>query len=217
MSWSPDNGSKLAISYCDTSKVREITNTTSYVWEIENPNKPLYTLQSPSSSICLEYNNKESNLLISGMLNGQVGAFDVRASNNPIMLSEPEVSHRAQVNSTVWINSKTGSEFFSGSSDGQVIWWDFRKPDEPTEKLLMDPLNVNEQVGQIIRVVRGSKFFFQDINRAYGVSVMEYESTMPARFMAGTEQGMLFACNRKGKSPMEQIQLRVSCNYGEKS
>lgn len=28
--------------------------------------------------------------------------------------------------------------------------------------------------------------------------------------MAGTEQGMLFGCNRKGKCAMEKIQLRVS-------
>lgn len=193
MSWSPDNGSKLAISYCDTSTLIEGDTTASYIWEVENPNKPLYTLQSQSSSICLEYNNKESNMLISGMLDGQVAAWDVRASKDPIMLSEREVSHRAQVNSVLWINSKTGAEFFSGSSDGQVIWWDVRKPDEPVERLFMDPMNVNEQ----------------DINRSYGVSVLEYESTMPARFMAGTEQGMLFACNRKGKSPMEQIVLRV--------
>lgn len=193
MSWSPD-GTKLAISYCDTSTLLESEETSSYIWEVENPNKPLYTLNSHSSSICLEYNMKESSLLVSGMLDGRVAAFDPRASQDPIMMSEREVSHRAQVNSVLWINSKTSAEFFSGSSDGQVIWWDVRKPDEPVEKLLMDPMNVNEQ----------------DINRSYGVSVLEYESTMPARFMAGTEQGMLFACNRKGKSPMEQIQLRVN-------
>lgn len=137
MSWSPDNGTKLAISYCDTNSLSESTNKASYIWEVENPNKPLYTLETQSSSVCLEYNNKESSLLISGLFNGQVAAWDVRASKEPVMISDREVSHRAQVNSVLWINSKTGTEFFSGSSDGQVIWWDFRCPSQPTERLLV--------------------------------------------------------------------------------
>lgn len=193
MSWSPDNGTKIAISHCDLSVHGNRSCTSSYVWEAENPNKPLYTLTAPSPCICMEYHQKETSYLISGLFNGQVAAWDVRASNEPIMLSEREVSHRAQVNKILWVNSKSGAEFFSGSSDGQVIWWDMRQPDEPLEKLCMDPQLVNEQ----------------DINRSYGVSALEYESTMPARFMAGTEQGMLFACNRKGKCPIEKIQLRV--------
>lgn len=194
MSWSPDNGTKLAISHCDTSNHGYAAHTSSYIWETENPNRPLHTLTAPAQSIFMEYHPKESSLLISGMQNGQVAGWDVRASKEPTMMSEREVSHRAQVNSVLWINSKTGSEFFSGSSDGQIIWWDTRRADEPLDRMMMDPVVSNEM----------------DINRSYGVSVLEYESSMPARFMAGTEQGMLFACNRKGKSPLDQIQLRVS-------
>uniref|UniRef100_A0A336MZX5 CSON007193 protein n=1 Tax=Culicoides sonorensis TaxID=179676 RepID=A0A336MZX5_CULSO len=198
MSWSPDNGTKIAIAHCDTGLSGDKTNATSYVWEVENPNKPLYTLTAASPSLCLEYHQKETSFLISGQFNGQVSAWDVRASKEPVMMSEREVSHRAQVNTVLWVNSKSGTEFFSGSSDGQVIWWDIRRPDEPMEQLCMDPQNTNEQ----------------DINRSYGISTLEYECSMPARFMAGTEQGMLFGCNRKGKCAMEKIQLRMQCHTG---
>jgi hypothetical protein len=40
-----------------------------------------------------------------------------------------------------------GSEFFSASTDGQVLWWDIRKLAEPTESLLMDPEKNNNPVG----------------------------------------------------------------------
>lgn len=50
----------------------------------------------------------------------------------------------------------------------------------------------------------------QVLERSFGISVLEYETTIPTRFMVGSEQGMLFFCNRKGKSPIEKIPLRVS-------
>lgn len=60
----------------------------------------------------------------------------------------------------------------------------------------MDPIKTDEQV----------------LSRSYGVSVLEYETTMPTKFMCGTDMGMVFVCNRKGKSPLEKINTRVS-NY----
>lgn len=131
---------------------------------------------------------------VSGMYNGQVAAWDTRHGKYPVMISEREICHRDPVNSVLWNNSKSGTEFFSGGSDGQVLWWDTRKLSEPLDRLLMDPVKRDDQ----------------DLSRSYGVSVLEYETTIPTRFMAGTEMGMLFGCNRKGKTPIEKIQLRVS-------
>lgn len=53
----------------------------------------------------------------------------------------------------------------------------------------------------------------QVLERSHGVSVLEYEHTIPTRFMVGSEQGMLYFCNRKGKTPMEKITLRVSREF----
>lgn len=61
------------------------------------------------------------------------------------------------------------------------------------EKLLIDPIKTDDQVAA----------------RSYGVTVLEYETTMPTKFMCGTDVGMVFVCNRKGKSPIEKINFRV--------
>ena len=198
LSWSPDGGYKLAITYCNTEFQQGRSSNqslNSYVWETENPNQPLYTLSPTSPSICFEYHQKDTNILVSGQSNGQCCSWDTRASQQPVGSTPREVCHRESVNSVLWINSKTGTEFFSGGSDGQVIWWDTRKLNERLDVLFMDPEKSDEQV----------------LERSYGISVLEYETTIPTRFMVGTEQGMLFFNNRKGKSPMEKIVLRVSC------
>lgn len=57
-----------------------------------------------------------------GFHSGQVGIFDTRAEKSLVGISEREVCHQEAVNSVLWINSKSGTEFFSGSFDGQIIW-----------------------------------------------------------------------------------------------
>ncbi len=42
---------------------------------------------------------------------------------------------------------KTGSEFFSVSTDAQVLWWDIRKLSEPTESMFLDPEKNGKTVG----------------------------------------------------------------------
>lgn len=199
MSWSPDGGSKLAISYCNLNFQKNTSDfsTYSYIWETENPNQPWFTMKPKSSSICVEYNPKDINILVGGQYNGQLHVWDVRAKSEPIAETPKEICHRESVNSVLWINSKTGTEFFSGGADGQVIWWDTRKLNERLDELFMDPDKTDEQV----------------LDRSYGISVLEYETTIPTKFMVGTEQGVLFSCNRKGKTPLEKISLRVSAGY----
>jgi len=36
-----------------------------------------------------------------------------------------------------WLQSKTGTECMSVSTDGSVLWWDIRKLGEPTESLAL--------------------------------------------------------------------------------
>ena len=46
-----------------------------------------------------------------------------------------------------------------------------------------------------------------------GVS-LEFEPTMPTKFMVGTEQGSVLSYNRKAKSPSEKIVCSFSQHYG---
>ena len=56
----------------------------------------------------------------------------------PTRFSLPDNSHRDPVHQATWIQSKTGTDFFSTSTDGIVKWWDTRKMDNPVEELILD-------------------------------------------------------------------------------
>ena len=59
-------------------------------------------------------------------------------------------------------------------SHSQVKWWDIRKFTEPTEVLILDP----------------SKEGSAEVSTAHGVSCLEFEPTIPTKFMVGTDRGM---------------------------
>lgn len=64
------------------------------------------------------------------------------------------------VSSTLTISCLvSGSDVFSTSTDGQVLWWDVRKLVEPVEKLQLEYANYKS--GQLLNGI-----------------VLEYESTM---------------------------------------
>ena len=55
----------------------------------------------------------------------------------------------------------------------QVKWWDIRKFVEPVEVLILDP----------------SKEGANDLQHAHGASCLEFEPTIPTKFMVGTDRG----------------------------
>lgn len=164
---------------------------------LENPNLPLHILRPEHPIVCLEYNQKDPNSLVSGMFNGQVAVWDTRKGTEPVELSVIENSYRDPVHNVLWINSKSGTEFFGSSTDGQVKWWDIRKLSEPTETLMLDITKDD-----------------QTMANALGASCLEYEPTIPTRFMVGTEQGKVISCNRKGKTPQEKMTSKFSAHFG---
>jgi dynein intermediate chain 2 len=83
--------------------------------------------------------------------------WDTRKGAVPVDTSPQEKSHRDPVYNVAWVQSKSGSEFFSVSTDGQALWWDIRKLSEPTETMLIDP----EKNGTIV-----------------GGTVLDFDSTM---------------------------------------
>ncbi|CAB3386532.1 Hypothetical predicted protein [Cloeon dipterum] len=201
ISWAPDGGTRIAVSHCSLifqQATQVDLSSQTYIWHIEKPNNPDLTLRPPSPIVCLEYNQKDPNILISGFYDGRVACWDTRKGPEPVEMSPLEPSHRDPVHKTLWMNSKTGTEFFSASSDGQIMWWDTRKLSEPSEVLILDPIKGQEQ----------------SLNRALGAISLEYEHTIPTRFMVGTEMGVVFNCNRKGKTPPEKIVCQYNAHLG---
>uniref|UniRef100_A0A3P9IUI9 Dynein, axonemal, intermediate chain 2b n=1 Tax=Oryzias latipes TaxID=8090 RepID=A0A3P9IUI9_ORYLA len=188
LSWSPDRGRKLAAAY--SSVVFQQTSqlsTDSYIWDVEKPSIPEMVLKPPSPLVCLEYNPRVSYTLMGGCYNGQVAHWDTRRGCQTVAYSSVEHSHKDPVYKVIWLQSKTGTDAFSASTDGQVLWWDVRKLSEPTERLILD-LSKEGNLG-----------------RALGGISLEFEITMPTKFMVGTEEGLIISCNRKAKTPAEKI------------
>ncbi|KAG9473519.1 hypothetical protein GDO78_004035 [Eleutherodactylus coqui] len=198
LSWHPDGNRKLAVAYScmEFQRAPKDMNYDSYIWDIENPNKPELTLKSASPLVSLEYNPKDSHILVGGCYNGQITYWDTRKGGQPVELSVIEHSHRDPVYKVIWLQSKTGTECFSTSTDGQVLWWDIRKMSEPTEKLILDITKKG------------------NLDLALGGISLEFEPTIPTKFMVGTEQGMVISCNRKAKTPAEKIVCTYSGHHG---
>ncbi|KAL3276240.1 hypothetical protein HHI36_020956 [Cryptolaemus montrouzieri] len=200
ISWSPDGQTKIANSHCNLifQAAIDSESTYSFIWEIENPNKPLHIFKPEHPIVCLEYHPKDPHSLVSGHLNGQVGVWDTRKGYEPIATSIMESSFRDPVSRVCWINTKSGTDFFSGSSDGQVKWWDARNLTEPTETLIL----------------HAAKDEDQSLSKAMGVSCLEYEPTIPTRFMVGTELGYVISGNRKGKTAIEKMTAKYNAHLG---
>ncbi|CAG5886811.1 unnamed protein product [Menidia menidia] len=198
LSWHPDGGKKLAAAYSclEFQKTSKEMSLDSYIWDVENPNRPEMTLKPVSPLVCLDYNPKDSHTLVGGCYNGQIAYWDTRRGSQPVECSSVEHSHRDPVYKIIWLQSKTGTDAFSASTDGQVLWWDVRKLSEPTERMVVDPSR------------EGS------LDRALGAISLEFEATMPTKFMVGTEQGLVVSCNRKAKTPAEKIVCTYDGHHG---
>nr|XP_035934928.1 dynein intermediate chain 2, axonemal isoform X1 [Halichoerus grypus] len=198
LSWHPDGNRKLAVAYSclNFQRAPEGMSHESYIWDLENPNRPEIVLKPSSSLVTLEYNPKDSHVLLGGCYNGQLACWDTRKGSLVAELSTIEFSHRDPVYGSIWLQSKTGTECFSASTDGQVMWWDIRKMSEPTEVVILD-ITRKEQ-----------------LESALGAISLEFESTLPTKFMVGTEQGIVISCNRKAKTSAEKIVCTFPGHHG---
>uniref|UniRef100_A0A674PMN7 Dynein, axonemal, intermediate chain 2b n=2 Tax=Takifugu rubripes TaxID=31033 RepID=A0A674PMN7_TAKRU len=198
LSWHPDGNQKLAAAYSclQFQRTSTVMCLDSYIWDIENPNGPELTLKPASALVCLDYNPKDSHTLLGGCYNGQITYWDTRRGSQPVETSALEQSHRDPVYKIIWLQSKTGTDAFSASTDGQVLWWDIRKLSEPTERLVLDLSKKGNQ------------------DEALGAVSLEFEPTIPTKFMVGTEQGLIISGNRKAKTQTEKIVCTFEGHYG---
>ena len=187
ISWFPDGGKKIAVSFAIMQFQdwrMDKASAASYIWDVNNPNEPEMALHPVSPCCCLEYNAKDQFLLVGGSYNGLVSFWDTRKGSQPVDTSVIEHSHRDPVYDIKWLAGKTAYECVSTSTDGQVLWWDTRKLAEPLEKLLLEDKAAD--------------------NRVVGGVNLEY-STAGGKFLVATEQGSIYACNRKAKNPADRV------------
>lgn len=55
--------------------------------------------------------------------------------SHPVDVTPMDLAHTEPVYDFAWLQSKTGTELMTVSTDGQVLWWDIRMFGEYVEKL----------------------------------------------------------------------------------
>lgn len=198
ITWHPEGPHKLAVSYAimQFQKSPEDMANVSYIWDVNNPNQPDQTLTPASPLVALEYNPRSPDHIVGGAYNGQVTFWDLRKGGSPTEASLLEHSHHDPVYDIFWIQSRTGNECVTTSTDGQLLWWDIRKLGSgPTDQMRLESAD----------------------GFLYGGTCMEYKSEAGAtKYLVGTEQGLVISCDRKAKKDAES-QKSIKQTYGART
>ncbi|XP_046822931.1 dynein axonemal intermediate chain 2-like [Vespa crabro] len=198
INWSPEE-TKIVVCYCFDNLRREIDySMLTYIWDLASPNKPCMALNALYPTMVCQFNPRDPFILCGGLMNGQVCCWDVRKSIEPVQLSYPRNSHRYSTTSVKWIYTKTNTEFFSSSWDGQVLWWDMRNLRQPTERLIFDLEYPNEP----------------SMERSIGISSANFEPSMSTKFMFGLQNGIVISGSRKVKTNAEKLSVRFDTHSG---
>ena len=148
MSWSKTDMERIVCAYCNPtfSSTSSGENLQGYVWNILNPTKPELELV-PQSQIRTVKFRKNGQEILTGLRNGTLNIFDIRAGSHPVSTSSIDCSHEESVRQADWLVTKGGFECVSVSTDGKLCFWDSRRLDSPIQsnvlrcpKLLSNPI-----------------------------------------------------------------------------
>ncbi|KAJ8728159.1 hypothetical protein PYW08_016544 [Mythimna loreyi] len=187
--WTNETNSKLAVAYCfktcmpepELNKINDC-----YLWDVHRQTKPVYKIRPEYPCWQLACSPSTPELLICGLEKGIANVFDVREGTKAVSSSSIYNSHREGITSILYTNSRTYSEFFTGSSDGQCLWWDLRNLSHPLDQL---PMSIRLKPSE-----------HPNMSNAEGVSTLEFDNGMPTKFLCGTETGLVINANRMGRS-----------------
>lgn len=201
--WTKETNSKLAVAYSFKTFEKETgvkTFNECYLWDINNKTEPLVKLQPEYSCWQIACSPVEPDVLITGLENGTVSVHDIRAGTQSVANSSIYNSHRGPVTSLLYTHSRTNTEFFTGSTDGNCLWWDCRDLSEPSASLPMSIKICSKETPHL--------------GNAEGISRLEYDNGMPTKFLCGTESGLVINVNRMGKTHFEKLYMYWDAHIG---
>jgi len=185
--WHPEGPTKIVGSYSNLrfQRMSEDMPMASFIWDINERNTPVMELRCTSPLICCQYNHKNPDLLIGGSYSGLVNYYDLRRGPAPVAKSSVEVTHYDPVFDVVWLQSKTGTESASVSSDGRLLFWDVRKLSETMDECVLN---------------NGDKDKPKTLG---GVSLEWMQEAGPTKFLVGSEHGIILSCTKRPKKQVE--------------
>ncbi|KAL0236187.1 hypothetical protein GEMRC1_002769 [Eukaryota sp. GEM-RC1] len=214
ISWIPDGCSKVAASYANLkfqglefSSLSE-SHCESYIWDVTNPNDPVYVLSPPSPAVCVEYNPKDVHMVAGGCYNGLVCCWDTRKAGHSVLSSGIESSHRDPVYSVSWLQSKSACEVLSCSTDGRCLVWDVRKLTTPIEEIPIISKGDYSQIDGQVTLSHLDALGHGCVSMCYDIG------GGPSKFIVGSEHGQVLLVNRKVKNESERCSIPFDAHLG---
>jgi dynein intermediate chain 2 len=185
--WHPEGPTKMVGSYSNLrfQRMSDEMPMSSFIWDVNERNSPLTELRTNSPLVSCQYNRKNVDVLCGGCYSGVINFYDLRKGPTVSSKSPVAVSHYDPVFDLVWLQSKTGTELASVSSDGQLLFWDTRDLSEPTDVCILTD---------------GAK---EDPKTLGGVSLEWMQEAGPTKYLVGTEHGIILSCSKKPKKAVE--------------
>lgn len=191
LDWTHDNNSKVVASHYYFAHATDPSNFSCQVWDIQNQNKPIHKLDPSHPCWRLACSPVDPEVVICGLENGTVCVFDIREGRDSVLTSSIYNSHTQPITGLLYTHNRTNTEFYTGSPDGQCIWWDIRDLSEPTDRAPVSiKLSSNQKPSQ---------------ENAEGVSAIQFDKGVPSKFLVGTETGYVVNGNRMGKTHSEVL------------
>jgi dynein intermediate chain 2, axonemal len=180
-------------------------NKQAYIWNVRNPNTPETILEPTSPLTTIAYNPKIPGTLVGGCYDGSLNYFDLKdgssclpnGARRPVMFTKLENSHHDPVYDVAWLGGKSQKDCVSTSTDGQLLWWDWRKEgdkpveykgmvvvEKPSDKYDLHLDIGNNDTGKVVKLMGGTS--------------MSYSTDAgPTKFLIGTEQGYTMLINKR--------------------
>ncbi|GAV09502.1 hypothetical protein RvY_19034 [Ramazzottius varieornatus] len=171
------------------------------IWDVNLMYKPLQIFVPPFRLYSIVYNPKDTTCIVGSLWTGQLSKrddpivvyeysqWDTRVGAEPTLTTELEIGHEKICRKVQWLQSKTMTEIVSVGMDGQMIFWDIRKWDEPIERIIMDPNRTKAPT----------------LKEGAPCSTVDFDQGIPSRLCAGSDKGYIFNINRKSKNAHEKI------------
>ncbi|BFF93739.1 dynein intermediate chain 3 ciliary [Drosophila madeirensis] len=160
-----------------------------YLWDIKDPTRPIAYFDSDEMVSLAKLCPKDEHFMVGGLSSGKVCLWSVPEFGQAKQMCPLEAAHREVTSALCWVHSKSNTEFYSGSLDGSIKYWDTRDMMTSMQDLLLepDPKDVQKRAD------------------SHGVTVLEFEYTIPVRYVMGSDMGCVFVGNRKAVTPSETI------------
>ncbi|CAL6005435.1 Dynein_intermediate chain [Hexamita inflata] len=156
LEWHPRYQDIFAVGYGQKSISTTINKKSQInIYSLKNIFHPEKILETESDVICLAWSPDNENLLLCGLLDGNVNLFDVSEQKLLASSSTTTGKHVELVSSVGWMSESNADlqvvQFISGSFDGQLIQWSYQLGQlKQLVKIPVYDTGLNNDIGPVV-------------------------------------------------------------------